>query len=224
MKKSIFCLGLVFGIMVSGASMADILNIPAETNCKSNQYFLNGKCVACQQAATCDGKKMKCLYGSIKSNGFVTCNYAKGLNYSCVNYIVKDGKCANISTMCPNGTTAKADAKGKVTCTKTPTTTTKGVSIKHEEIGRVTDNKVAAQSAVIKVTKEDIGRVMDNKVPAPSKNKPVVKKCKRGSHEGHNWIKKHYKNCVNCVTTNVAAKKCSKNKKAHKHYYCDCDC
>jgi len=45
---------------------------------------------------------------------------------------------------------------------------------------------------------------------------------KQGSHESINYIKKHYKNCSDCYTENVAAGKCSKNKKAHKHYYCSC--
>ena len=50
------------------------------------------------------------------------------------------------------------------------------------------------------------------------------KKCKQGSHESHAWIKAHYKNCINCRVESIKAGACSKNKKAHKHYYCDCDC
>ena len=50
------------------------------------------------------------------------------------------------------------------------------------------------------------------------------KKCQQGSHESHAWIKKRYKNCTNCRVESIKAGACSKNKKAHKHYYCDCDC
>ena len=91
--------------------------VDSAVKCASNQYMLNGKCTACQQGATCDGVNIKCLYGQLESNGIVNCNYKPGLNYSCVNFIVRDGKCADISDMCPKGQTAKADSTGKVSCT-----------------------------------------------------------------------------------------------------------
>ena len=87
------------------------------TKCTSKQYILNGKCMDCQTGGVCDGTNMTCTYGYIKSNGVVSCNTAPGINPSCVNYIVKDGKCADISEMCPKGQTAKADSSGRVTCT-----------------------------------------------------------------------------------------------------------
>ena len=45
---------------------------------------------------------------------------------------------------------------------------------------------------------------------------------KQGSHDSINYIKSHYKNCNNCWSEDVAAGKCSKNRNAHKHHYCNC--
>ena len=54
-------------------------------------------------------------------------------------------------------------------------------------------------------------------------NSNTGKKCvEEGSHVSISYIKKSFKNCSKCRTENVAAGKCSKNTKAHKHYYCTC--
>ena len=54
--------------------------------------------------------------------------------------------------------------------------------------------------------------------------KATPKRCKEGSHESHDWIKKRYDNCTNCVVEKIPAGKCSKVSREHKHYYCTCDC
>lgn len=289
------------------------------TKCTSKQYMLNGKCMDCQKGGVCDGTNMKCTYGSIKSNGFVSCNTAPGINPSCVNYIVKDGKCADISEMCPKGQTAKADSSGRVTCTtpsilacktnyyivnnacvscptygkcdgknvKCPGAYTKdskgavtctgpceanmylsgGDGIKSIECTACPANAtcngtktVTCKSGYTKATKNGVitcvvkastckrnQYLVNNKcatcpVNATCNGKTavcksgytkavkngvvtcIIKQCEKGSHDSIALIKKKYKNCTKCRTENIAAGKCAKNKKAHKHYYCMCNC
>ena len=51
-----------------------------------------------------------------------------------------------------------------------------------------------------------------------------TKRCKQGSHIGHDWIKARYKNCRDCGT-NTHEKADSDNKnEPHTHWYCTCDC
>ncbi len=66
--------------------------------------------------------------------------------------------------------------------------------------------------------------IKNGKVMCVTRHVSVDKQCKQGSHNSINWIKKQYKNCTDCKTENIAAGECSKNKKAHKHYSCMCDC
>ena len=71
------------------------------------------------------------------------------------------------------------------------------------------------------VSEKDSVEVVESVVEVDSKKKAT---CTQGSHIGFDWIKKHYSGCTKCRTENIAAGKCSKNKKAHKHYYCECNC
>ena len=78
-------------------------------------------------------------------------------------------------------------------------------------------------------TSSKIEKVANNKEKTTSKrllpynSDKVSGSCtKQGSHDSINYLKRHYKNCTKCWSEDIAAGKCSKNKKAHKHYYCNC--
>ena len=146
--------------------------------CKSSQYLVDGKCVACPKNATCDGKTVTCNKGFEKLvNRSTQRVYCQQTVVTCKSSQYRvDGKCV----ACPknatcNGTTA--------ICKKNMVTTTKN--------GKVTCS---------------------------------VKQCKQGSHINARFIRDHYKNCTKCWSEDIKAGACAKNKKAHKHYYCNCNC
>ncbi|MBP5343491.1 MAG: hypothetical protein J6Y85_00210 [Alphaproteobacteria bacterium] len=69
------------------------------------------------------------------------------------------------------------------------------------------------------------GRVTCKKSPvATVRNGKVKIPCQKTSHTSINWIKQRFKNCTHCGSVDVPAGKCSQNRLAHKHYYCECSC
>ncbi|MBP5343878.1 MAG: hypothetical protein J6Y85_02235 [Alphaproteobacteria bacterium] len=62
-----------------------------------------------------------------------------------------------------------------------------------------------------------------NSVGTNSSSNTNTSSCsKQGSHISASYIRDHYKNCNKCWSEDVKAGQCKKNKKAHKHYYCNC--
>ena len=303
MKKILSSALFALSIIVSCTCFADIIK-PQTTECKANEYLFKGKCMPCQTGGVCDGKTLKCLYGQIVSNGAVACNYKPGYNYSCLNLVVKDGKCADVTkcktnhylvgtecVACPKYGTCEGDnvkclygytkdSKGRVECYGPESAPVSTDCAKNQyfvaKVGCVACPKLATcdgktakcksgydANTILQLSKGVIECVphgygnpcksnqylvgktcaacpanatCDGKTATCKKGfatdkkngkvacKKVVKRCKQSSHDSFNWIKSRYKNCSKCEATKIAAGKCSKNKKAHKHYTCECDC
>ena len=184
--------------------------------CTKNQYLADGKCRTCPQNATCNGKTGQCKTGYIATYGnsdeLFTCELASckknqyltgGKCYPCPPKGTCNGKLSGVT--CSKGYEAVADGSGKITCDKVqpkfpPATPGNGAITKPAAMLARQQQKVAPT--------------------APKKHKT----CKQGSHVSIATIKKHYKNCTNCETQKIKAGTCTKDPKAHVHYYCDCDC
>ena len=192
------------------------------TKCKTNQYLLYGKCMSCPANATCNGQTATCKSGyaqeADKTKG-ITCVLVKCksnqyiVGNTCAN-CPKLGTCDGKNVKCPYGYTK--DAKGYVTCKP------KGVTCKKNQY--IVGNKCVACPKGATCDGENPkcpnGYTKDSKGYVTCK----AKLCEKGSHESIAFIKKTYKGCTKCRTEKVAAGKCAKNKKAHQHYYCDCNC
>ncbi len=197
----------------------------SKKSCSTKQYLLNDKCTACPSNATCDGKTFACKNGYTKSG-----NSCVKTNKKCAKNQWLNG---TTCTTCPSNATCDGKTfKCGSTFTKTKNNSCACASnllyVPHSSGGigkcatcpaNATCNGTRTFTCKSGYTKS--GNSCTKK--ASSSSGSSGKKCEeQGSHDSIAYIKKNYKNCSNCRTENVAAGKCSKNKKAHKHYYCMC--
>ena len=189
--------------------------------CKTNQYVANNKCATCPANATCNGKTATCKtgYARVVKDGVVSCalkscktnQYIVGT--TCV-ACPKGATCDGKNPKCPNGYTK--DAKGYVICKTTATCKSSQYLVNKKctacpKNAKCNGQTATCKSGYAKTTKNGVVTCM-------------VKQCEKGSHTSIEAIKKANKGCTKCRTENVAAGKCAKNKKAHRHYYCNCNC
>ncbi len=196
--------------------------IPSSGKCKANQYMLGKTCIDCPSCAKCNGVDILNINGSYLKDerGAIicgtTCDKKQYLSsdkrhcYTCPANATCNGKTAT----CNKGMTQTV-RDGKVFCASAPTCKASQYLVNNKCTACPANATCNGKTATCKKGMKQT--VKDGKVTCAA-----VKKCKKGSHEGVAWIKTHYKNCSKCGTENV--KTCSKNKKAHKHYYCECDC
>ncbi len=191
--------------------------------CSKSEYLAGSVCKACPENATCDGVNAVCnkgyvdvaknIHGAVCKKVGTTCSKKQYVvNGKCV-ACPKLGTCDGENVKCPYGYTK--DSKGYVKCNTKPQCSKKQYLV---------DTKCVACPKLGTCDGENVkcpnGYTKDSKGYVTCK----VKQCQQGSHESIAWIKKHYKNCSSCREENIKAGACSKNKKAHKHYYCQCDC
>ena len=210
--------------------------------CSKKTEYLAGLvqgCKACPANATCDGVNATCNSGYVntaKSIHEIICERSSQacsktqymVNGRCVD-CPKYGKCDGKNVKCPDGYTK--DAKGYVTCKTVPTCESNQRLVNNKCVEQtcnsshyLVNNKCVACPMYAKCDGKNVkcpdGYTKDAKGYVTCK----AKLCKKGSHDSIAFIKKNYKNCTKCGTENIAAGKCAKNKKAHKHYHCMCNC
>ena len=198
-----------------------------EAVCTKNQYLVNSKCTACPANATCDGKTFTCKSGYSKSENVCikdavnqSCKKTEYMSenkcYPCPQNATCNGELLGVK--CKQGYTDVYDGRfGKIICEKAEVTCTKKQYLVNDKCTACPVNATCnGKTATCK--KGMVSTVKNGKVSC------LVKKCQQGSHDSVAWIRNRYKNCANCRSESIKAGACSKNKKAHNHYYCDCDC
>ncbi|MBQ4472370.1 MAG: hypothetical protein II942_03930 [Alphaproteobacteria bacterium] len=191
--------------------------------CAKNQHIEDGICKACPKNATCNGKDFSC-----KSYTYSKAHHACDVPHCNKNEywnIANCEKCPANAT-CDGEKVIKCAAGYKLTgnkCVAVIPTCNKNQYLRFDkkqnrEICEACPKGATCDGKNPKCpkgyTKDSEGRVICNS----------VNKCQQGSHVSVDYIRSHYKNCQACRVENIAAGKCAKNKAAHKHYYCDCDC
>jgi len=193
-----------------------------DKKCTVKQYLAGTLCRACPANATCDGVNAKCNsgYQEITKNPHTVICAAVGQVCTTKQYRVdktcvacpKLGTCDGDNVKCPYGYTK--DKKGYVTCNPAPTCKSNQYIVNNKCMTCPANATCNGKTATCKkgmVTTNQNGKITCK-----------AKQCKQGSHESISWIRKRYPNCKNCKAETVNA--CSKNKKPHKHYSCECDC
>jgi len=100
----------------------------------------------------------------------------------------------------------------------------KNIQTEKKQAVKGVEVKTALGGLAVKGVEETVLEANKEPVDKAKAEGKKLAQCKQGSHDSINWIKKRYKHCTKCGEQKIAAGKCSKNKKAHKHYFCYCDC
>ena len=192
------------------------------TKCKTNQYLLYGKCAACPANATCNGRTATCksgyAQGADKTKGITCilkkCKTNQYLLYGKCTACPANATCNGQTATCKSGYAQGADKTKGITCILKKCKTNQYI------VGTTCVACPKGATCDGKNPKCPNGYTKDAKGYVTCK----VKQCKKGSHVSIDAIKKANKGCTNCGSEDIAVGQCDKNKKAHKHYYCDCNC